>query len=307
MADPADPADESEGAPEGGEAKSEEVDPELVALAEERERGSALRPVLFVAVIVLGVWVLADFWPDLKYFFSGTEPTELGSVHDEYAREAQKHPERKVDLPHNTFATIRGIPKRRSQSDQYRFFRLVGAPIYAQTPRENEAESLAERVGESEEGSVDREYFDGAGRLVALWKMPERFQGIKNYYRKHYGTRFCGNLSEKQRSSIRERQRTTYIENTRQEYENATEEEREEQNLEPEPTEEEIQQVLESNPVCVKAYLLLDGESPRSSWRILALAALFGIFILLNIYWLIRWFQNFFGPEVDPSELEPGT
>lgn len=305
MADPADPADDAQGAPEGREAEGEEVDPELVALAEERTRGSALRPVLFVAVIILGGWILADFWPDLQYFFSGTEPTELGYVHDEYARESQQHPERKVELPHNQYVKLQGIPKRRSQSDQYRFFRLVGAPIYVQTPREDQADSLAERVGGGDEGSVDRQYFNGDGRLVALWKMPDRFQSIKNYYRKHYGTRFCGNLSEKERTSIRERQRTAFIENTRQEYENATEEERNEQDLKPEPPEEEIQQVLEANPVCIKGYLLLDGEAPRSSWRILALAALFGIFILLNIFWLIRWFQNFFGPEVDPSDLEP--
>lgn len=303
MADPADQSHESNGASEGGEADGEEVDPELVALAQERSRGSPLRPVLFAAVIVLGVWILADFWPDLTYFFSTAEARDLGAVHKEHAREAQSHPKRAVDLPHNRYVELQGIPKRRSQSEQYQFFRLVGAPIFVQTPREEQPETLAERVGDEGQGTADREYFAGEGRLIALWKMPERFQSIKNYYRKHYGTRFCGNLSEEQRASIRERQRTAYVESTRQEYENASEKERERQDLRPEPTEEELENILEANPVCVKGYLLLDANSPGSSWRILALAGLFVIFIFLNIYWLIRWFQNFFGPEVDPSDF----
>jgi len=305
MSDPADrPDDANGGGEEGASGGGEEVDPELLALAEERSRGSLLRPVLFVAVIVLGGWILADFWPDLRYFFSTDDPAKLGVVHEEYAGQAQEAPHRRLELPHNEYVHLEGIPKRRSQSEQYRFFRLVGAPIYVQTPREETPDSLADRVGDEGDGSADREFFSGEGRLIALWRMPERFHSIKNYYRKHYGTRFCGRLSEEEKRSIRQRQRTAYIENHREEYENASVEERAE--MRPEPTEEEIRRVVESKPVCVDAYLLLDGESPGSSWRILTLAALFALFIVLNIYWLIRWFRNFFAPEVDPELLESG-
>lgn len=300
MADRSDQPDDIERG--GGEDEADAIDPELVALAEERTRGSALRPILFLAVIGLGCWMIADFWHDISYVFSSRTPTEVGDVTNA-ATEGDEPPDWEEVLPHNELVSLSGIPKRRSQSREFRFFKLVGAPIYVQAPREESADTLAERVGDKPEGGPDRTYFDGTGRLIKLWKVPERYTGFKQYYRQKYGTRFCEYVDDEERERILRKRRTAVVENWRERYEEASEEERAEEGLTPEPTDQEVEEIVSASPVCVYAFLFKAEETPWSNWEYLLLAALFGVFILLNIYWLIRWFRVFFGSSVDVRDL----
>lgn len=276
------------------EGEGDEVDPELMALAEERSRGSALRPILFVAVIALGFWIIGDFWSDVTYFFSPKKPVELGDATSLQMEE----------LPHNRLVSISGIPKRRSQSRKYRYFKLVGAPVYVEVPRGESLDPIKSAADDTPDGDVDRTYFEGEGRMIAFAKMPERYRGIKHYYRRQYGTRFCELIDDKERRRIRRERRSAVIENWREQYEKASQQEREQQGLTPEPTDAEIEEILGASPICIDAYLMRTTITPWRHWWYLLTAAIFAIFMLVNVYWLIRWFQKFFGSDVDLSHIE---
>lgn len=276
-----------------------EVDPELIALAEERDRGSALQPILYVSVIVLGIWIIGDFQTEIEYYFSSTEPIDLGAA-------TKMSDEDIAELPHNRYVHLEGIPKRRSQGKTYRYFRFVGAPIYAAVPRENPDESIEEQLDDEPKGSVDRTYFDGEGRLVAFEKSPNRYSGLKNYYRKQYGTRFCEVLSDQQQRQLEERRRRLVVDNWRERYEEASPEERSEKGLTRKPTEEELEEILEDRSICTRGYLFRAGVPPGDHWWYLLIVGLFGGFVLVNIYWLGRWAYDFVGTDVDLEGIEKG-
>ena len=149
-----DQSDQRQAQSEQGE---QEVDPELLELARESSQESALRPILFLGVIAVGFWVVSDFWPDVTYYFSSSEPVQIGQV-TKMAGKRKEDPDWEPDLPHNRLVQLSGIPKRRSQSRLYRYFKLVGAPIYVEVPRERSDEPLERRMNEEEstgEKSVD--------------------------------------------------------------------------------------------------------------------------------------------------------
>ena len=280
----------------------DEYDPELVALAEEQSRQSVLRPILFIAVIALGVWIIGDFKSQIAYFFSSTEPVELGEITD-MASGKDEGPNWAEKFPHNTYVSLSGIPQRRSESRKYRYFKLVGAPVYVEQPVED-APPPPELQGPNREGPVAREYFEGAGRMISFAKVPDRYAGVKNYYRRNYGTRFCETLDQKDIERIRSEQRSAIVDNWREQYDNASEKEREEKGLTPEPSDEEIQEIMNANEICVDAYLVQATVTPRDHWMYLLTAGLFGLFMLLNVYWLIRWVRAFFSSDVDLDHID---
>lgn len=290
----AETSEHNETAETGEEA---EVDPELIALAEERDRGSALQPILFVSVIALGVWIIGDFWQDVRYFFTSSEPVDLGAATEMADGDAP-------DLPHNRYVHIEGIPKRRSQGKSYRYFKFVGAPIYAAVPRENPDDTLEEQLDDEPTGSVDRTYYEGKGRLVEFAEMPTRYSGVKQYYREQYRTRFCETLRDGEEQRLRERRRQLIVDNWKDRYEAASPEERREEGLTRRPSDEEIDDILEDRPICTEAYLFRAGISPGDHWWYLLIASLFGGFVLVNVWWLVRWVFDLFGTEVDVDELE---
>jgi hypothetical protein len=295
--------DQSEQHDNQAEQGDQEVDPELMDLARERSRQSALRPILFIAVIAVGVWVISDFWPDVRYYFSSTEPIAIGDVTD-MAGKREEDPNWKPDLPHNRLVELGGIPKRRSQSRLYRYFKLVGAPIYVEVPRDRSSDPLERKMNEDAKGEVDRTYFGDSGQLIAFAQMTERYQGLKSYYQRQYGTRFCEMIDPKERERIEQERRQTVITNWKKQYEAASEQERKEKGLTPEPTDEEIAGILNSSPICVHAYLLRAEREPGDNWWYVLLAGLFGAFMLVNLYWLVGWGRNYFSDEVDLSVLE---
>jgi len=280
----------------GGD-EGDEVDPELMALAEERSRPSALRPILFLAVIALSIWIVADFRPQLEYVFSASEPVELGDVAD-LAEGPESAPNWTEVFPHNRFVSISGIPKRRSESRKYRYFKLTGAPVYVEQPL-SEVPSKSKFDGPSRPGASDRTYFEGTGRIVAFSQMPERYAGVKRYYRNNYGTRFCENLDEEDRERIRSEQRSAIIDNWRERYANASKREREKKGLTPEPTDQQVDEIMNADELCVDAYMVQATVAPRDHWMYVLTAGLFVVFMLLNVYWLIRWFRDFFSADVD--------
>ena len=228
----------------------EEVDPELLDLASSKRPQSILRPILFGVVIWVGVSIIGDWQTPLAYFFSSSEPVEIGSV-TEFAAKRAQDPDWETPIPHNHYVSLEGVPSRRAQSERYRFFKLVGGHVYIQVARDNADESALEREFDKEEGDIDRTMFEGAGRALDLSQSPDQYQGLKKYYFERYRTYFCGmQLSDKAKAAV-------------------------------------------ADQPCVDAHVVEIGVEPTDHWWYVALSGLIGIFILLNIWWLIRWVRDF--------------
>ena len=270
-----------------------ELDPELMALAGGGPRPSILRPILMIAVIVLAGWIVGDWRGELEYYFSDKAPIELGDAL-EYASGADGG--RKVsELPQNRYVKMSGIPTQRSQSDRYRFFRLVGAPVFVEQPRDDIIEDPLERELEGDvKGDVDRTLFTGQGRLTSFASMPERYGGLRHYYRTRYNIIFCETLAPSAHAEIARRKRDAVIAQLKAEYAEATPEQRERQKLTPEPDPAVVEALLADDPVCIDAYLLQDGEPPENQIWYLVMSIICGFFMLFNTVMLVRWFRDFF-------------
>lgn len=230
----------------------EEIDPELLGLASSGRRGSILRPILFLVVIWFGASLIHDWKVPLSYFFSSSEPVEIGNV-IEFASLSAQDPNFKPDIPHNRYVSLSGVPSRRSQGDRFMFFKLAGGDVYVEMPREDAGLSDIEREVQNKKGDIDRQFFEGSGRALRLSEMPERYTGLRSYYFGRYYTYFCGmKLSEKH------------------------------------------QRILdENNEECVDAYIVEVGTTPMSHWWYVLIAGIIAIFIVLNIWWTIRWVRDF--------------
>lgn len=231
----------------------EEIDPELLGLASSGQRGSILRLVLFLVVIWFGASLIYDWRVPLSYFFSSSEPVEIGNV-IEFATRSAQDPNFKPDIPHNRFVSLSGVPSRRSQSERYMFFQLAGSDVYVEMPREDADLSELERAFKDDKKSqIDRSFFEGSGRAIRLSEMPERYTGFRTYYFSHYYTYFCGiQLPEREQRIL-----------------------------------------AESGEECVDAYIIEVDKTPMSHWWYLLIAGVIGVFILLNIWWTIRWIRDF--------------
>jgi hypothetical protein len=211
-----------------------------------------LRLLLSLAVIWFGISLINDWRTPLSYFFSSSEPVEVGKVIEFATRRAQ-NPDFEPDIPNNRYVSLRGVPTRRAQSERFKFFKLVGSQVYVEAPRDDAELSELERQLDDDEAEIDRTYFDGAGRALKLSEMPARYEGLRTYYYTNYHTRFCGmDLNAKQ------------------------------------------QRIAEaSGRECVDAYIIQAGVTPMDHWWYVAIAGVIGIFVLLNIWWTIRWVRDF--------------
>jgi hypothetical protein len=176
----------------------DEVDEELLDLASSNRQGSLLRPILFLVVIWFGISIIGDWKSQLSYFFSSSDPVEIGSV-TEFAAERAKDPNWQPNIPHNRLVSVEGVPSKRARSTRYKFFKLVGGQVYIEVPNEESDKSALEQEFGEKSGEIDRTYFEGTGRALHLSKVSERYQGLRNYYYERYRTPFCGmQLPEKQ-------------------------------------------------------------------------------------------------------------
>lgn len=276
-----------------------QIDPELMELARERSRGSLLRPILMIAVIFFGLSLLNDWRDQLEYFFTSSTPVELGNITD-YPVQMTENPAWKAPLIHNRYVTLSGVPTRRSQSEKYNYFKLVGAEVYVEAPREDIPKSAIERVMTEEQprklSDTDRSFYSGTGRLVALSKTTDRYGGLRNYYTTRYDTRFCEQYDERDMAEIARSRRESILLNWALEYERATPEQRTQRGLHREPTTEEMDEIFNSEPLCVNAYLFQEGTAPKNHWWNVALALLIAGFVVFNAVNLVRWMIRFVKP-----------
>lgn len=268
-------------------------DPELVALAGTGRRPSILRPILMIAVIALGAWIISDWRAELEYFFSSSDPVELGSATD-FAIKKAEDPDWTPPIPHNRYVRLEGIPTQRSQSARYRFFGLVGASIFIEEERDDYIEDPMERELEGDaKGDVDRTVYRGAGRALKFSEIPQRYHGLRHYYASRYNIVFCESLDPRGYRELEQRKRDAIVAQWRADYKDASPEEREREGLTLEPSPDEIAEIMSTDPVCVEAWLIQDGVEPSEHWWYVAAAAMFGLFMLFNVVLLVRWVRDF--------------
>lgn len=252
---------------------------------------SVLRPFLMIGVIATAIWIVSDWTEDVAYFFSSSEAIELGDI-TEFASKTSDDADWKPELPHNRLVSMSGIPTQRSQSARYMYSRMVGAWIFVEVETEL-PDNITDELQDDPKGDIDRTYFRGQGRLVAFSEMPERYNGLRDYYRKRYGIEFCETLRPEDIASINKRRRDVIMVQWKAEYDEASPEERAEKQLTEGPTDAQVREVLDNNPVCVDAYLVQADVVPRDHIWFVVASALFGLFMLFNLYGLIRWIRNF--------------
>jgi hypothetical protein len=180
----------------------DEVDEELLNLASSNRQGSLLRPILFLVVIWFGISIIGDWQTQLSFFFSSSDPIEIGSV-TEFAAERAQDPNWDPEIPHNRYVSVEGVPSKRARSKRYKFFKLVGGQVYVEVPHAEDDKTELEREFGDQAGEIDRTYFQGAGRALHVGEMQQRYQGLRSYYYQRYGTVFCGmQLSDKQQRAM---------------------------------------------------------------------------------------------------------
>lgn len=265
----------------------EELDPELLELAAAAPRDSVLRPILMLMVLVLGVFIIKDWQEELAYYFSSSEPIELGQVSD-FPDKAASDPDWRPEIPHNRYVSLTGIPIRRSLSKQYKYFKLIGGEIYIEAPRDDANLSEMERIQQGEpKGDTDRSYFEGAGRALSFSAMPKRYASLRQYYQTRYAIRFCADYEPREIAQLEEQRKELALKVWKKTYEEAPEEEK--AKMTPEPSQEKLQELITENPVCVDAWLIQEGKKPGDHLWYVILSGVFAAFMLVDLIFLIRW------------------
>ena len=276
----------------------DELDPDLLELHREQKRGSVLRPILMILIIVLVASVIGDWTDEVRYFFHPNEPIALGDVADFPVLRAED-PSWSPPIQHNTYVSVEGMPMRISRGGEYEFFRLIGGEFYVQRAITDEDydpnRSLPTRqqlLGTSASG--DRVRYQGSGRLVSFAAAPDRFRSLKNHHFERYGTRFCEDYSQRQIDELLRQREELLRANWALRYQSASPDEIQAQNLTPEPSPDEVDSLLHRNPVCVNAYLIQDGQSPRTFWRYLVFCGVLALLMIFNAVKLVLWFRDWF-------------
>ena len=284
------------------DAYTSDYDPELAELGGGRGGDSVLRPILMIGVLVMAGYILSDWQEEIAYFFSDSEPIEVGSV----TAFPEKRAERKdwtPKLEHNRFVRVEGIPSKRSMNRRYSYFKLVGGQVYVETPRldahKGEMERMLEEQGPSLGSQADRNLFVGEGRALSLALAPGRYAMLREYYGRAYGLEFCVGLTQGQRLERAKAQRERIKRSWTQRWEEADAQTRLKEALSPAPTQAQLDALMEENPVCVDAWVIQDKKPPGAHWWYIALGGLFLGFMVVDFVFLLRWFARFFRPDDD--------
>ncbi|MEM1347399.1 MAG: hypothetical protein AAGI01_02510 [Myxococcota bacterium] len=276
---------------------ADEADPELVGLSAKGGRGSILRPILMIGVLVMGAWILSDWQEELAYLWSPSEAIEIGAV-DEFPAKAAEQKNWSPDIPHNRYVSVSGVPVRRSISERYKYFKLVGGEVYIEQPREDYGRTTLEKeLDGPPKADVDRTMFFGSGRAISFAAMPERYRRFRQYYDVNYNTTFCVDLSARELAQLERQRRDAVRTMWRKQYEEATLQERAKKKLTPDPTVAEIEEALSAQPACVHAWLIQVDKTPASHWWYLALSFIFVGFMLVDLVFLVRWITRFVKPD----------
>ncbi len=239
------------------------VDP---ALSELGKSGSLGQIVLLLLVSVFALLMLRQYIDEFLYVFSESEPIAIGMA-DELAQ-SDLYVDGQLALPSNRYVTVEGAEEHASTSDDTRFFKLIGAPVYVE---ESVAESGTRLVagphGVPRGEESLQPYYDGGGRLIAFSELPSRYTSLIEFYSENYGVFFCGyELSPDLERYLHNREGRVHL---------ALLDE-----LGREPTEAELEEELGGATSCQEAYLVIADATPTNQRFFVVI---FGILALIVV------------------------
>ena len=280
----------------------DDFDLELSELTRSRSRGSVLRPILMIIVVLLVGSMLNDWRDEISYFFTSPTPVEIGDP-ARFAGRMAEEPGWRPEVGHNQYVAVEGMPTRMSRGSRQEVFRLLGGEIYVQRELTEEERAQREgsklpprRAGPGVPIDEHRDRFDGTGRMVAFAAVPQHVAGLKQFYGERYNLRFCEDLSERQLQELREQRLQAHRASWERRFEEADEETRQRRNLRPTPETADEEQYLRNYPICVDAYLVIADKRPIDHWWYVALGLLLAAFMVFNIFKLMTWFRDWIEP-----------
>lgn len=261
-------------APQGAEG----VDPDLERL---RPPVQWFRPLFMVLIMSFAGLVASNFREDLEYFFSPSEPIELGEATDYIEGGDAKLP----DVPHNRLVKLSGIPDpdRTGISCAYRppsrFYKLIGAPFYVQSALPEDLTRLSCKAEELrvDPKTVNVPFYEGVGRAVVLSKTEGKTHtGLRSFYARVTGVPFCVDL-------------TPALKESRLQFFRQVLRERAKEATGAYPSDAELERQVAQEPLCQDAILIEGDLKPKDRWPSLALVGALGIVMLWNLVALVRW------------------
>lgn len=257
-----------------------EVDPELESL---RPQINWFRPFLMILVMVFSVYVSTKFEEELTFFFSPSEPVDVGNL-----TENASNSDAPLDIPHNRVVRVSGVPAHEhtsiscSASPPSRFFKLVGAPVYIQNPLGDDVSAIACEA-ERKAGDVFEEapFLDEVvGRAVSFGQTrSDKYEGFKRFYEQTSGVLFCSSMNEARREArinmlrqlLREKHKAQHGEY---------------------PSEAALQKELSQETLCQHAFLIQGEVMPSDYWPYLVAVIILGLIALWNLVALVLWVRR---------------
>ncbi len=173
------------------------------------------RPSMFGMLLMVGVvcfvpWYTWSQREDLEYFFSSSEPIDLGSA-QEYRITDNGQVGKSQEFPDNRYVTVHGIPIRQiaikskddvlSRSTEKLVYQLLGSGLYIQEEKENSRfASFMSNTSATLTINQNAQEISVSGRLRRFdTEEAVKYAPIRDYYSKSYGTFFCESLSPAER------------------------------------------------------------------------------------------------------------
>lgn len=265
---------------EGAPVEEDFVDPELLKLA---RRPAVLELLLFLVIMVFGLFVGLTLRFDLAYFFADSEAIEIGQVED-YAVHLAEDPEYLLSFGSNVYVHLEGIPSRRSETKNQQYAQLVGAPIFVQQVHELADVDPLIRDAQPAYGPHDdrhtRFYINSNGRFRHFDDLGSRQSGLIDFYTRGYGIWFCGEeLTHEQLQFSRTLQEETV---------SALQEE-----LGRDPEQSEIDEAMDQAFHCEHGFLFEADKAPADYLWALFTFIVLGIVELGCAFFVFRWIRRF--------------
>lgn len=254
---------------------SNEVDPELVALA---ETPNPWTPLLLLLVSIVAAYLAVQYFGDAKYAVSKGTYAELGDV-EFWQSSNSRIVNGELVLPTNRYVRLEGVAQRRAAIGSLGYTKLVGVPVFAEVPKDLLSDpDRRTTVGDYYAPGGDRHAVSQPGRLVAFEDLPRRYNGIARYLAKSFELNLCGVEQDPglMRAFRAERDRSILELNER---------------LGRVASSAEV--LKELGPECQKAWLFQEGRSP-SEHRGYLFVFLFLAIVSVSAFGLaIRWVYVF--------------
>ena len=265
---------------DGAPVDEDFVDPELLKLA---RRPSILELLLFLVIMVFGIFVAITLRFDLTYYFADSEPIEVGQVED-LAVHLAEDPDYLLSIGSNVYVHLEGIPSRRSETKNDQYAQLVGAPIFVQQTHELADVDPLIREAQPAYGPHDdrhtRYYINTNGRFRHFDDLGSRQSGLIEFYTRGYGIWFCGEELTPEQLQFQRNLREETISTLQEE-------------LGRDPEQSEIDEVMDQAFHCQYGFLFEADKAPADyTWALITFIFL-GVVELGCLFFVFRWIRRY--------------